>query len=166
MTIIVALLLAAAPASAAACTSSARLAEPWTSWTQSGDALAGTQVLGAPSLILGKPVTANLTPADHVQFATPPAKGGKEGYGGVFTVALKQPARVGIALSGAAWVDAVDGTTALASVDHGHGPDCSGIRKIVWFDLSAGRHIIQIAGSKTRDIRIMAADAKANQPGY
>lgn len=164
MTILAALLLAAAPAST--CAASPPLDEPWTSWTQSGDAIAGTQAFGAPSLILGKPVAASLTPADHVQFAAPPAKGAKEGYGGLFTVALKRPARIGIALSGAAWVDAVDGTQALTSVDHGHGPDCSGIRKIVWFDLSAGRHVIQIAGSKTRDIRIMAADGKANQPNY
>lgn len=164
MTILAALLLAAAPAPA--CANPAPLAEPWTSWTQSGEAVAGTQAFGAPSLILGKPVTASLTPADHVQFAAPPAKGAAEGYGGIFTVALKQPARVGIALSGPAWVDAIDGTAALASIDHGHGPDCSGIRKIVWFDLAAGRHIIQIAGSKTQDIRIMAADAKANRPNY
>lgn len=164
MTILAALLLAAAPAPG--CANPTPLAEPWTSWTQSGEAVAGMQAFGAPSLILGKPVAASLTPADHVQYAAPPAKDAKEGYGGLFTVALKQPARVGIALSGAAWVDAVDGTEALTSTDHGHGPDCSGIRKIVWFDLSAGRHIIQIAGSKTRDIRIMAADAKANQPNY
>jgi hypothetical protein len=49
-------------------------------------------------------------------------------------------------------------------VKHGHGPDCSGIRKIVWFDLPAGRHIIQIAGSQARTIKVMAADAQANQP--
>lgn len=159
-----ALLLAVASPAMPACAAPAPLAEPWTSWTQSGDAVAGTQAFGAPSLILGKPVAASLTPADHVQFAAPPAKGAKEGYGGLFTVALKQSARVGIALSGPAWIDIVQGATAVASVDHGHGPDCSGIRKIVWFDLPAGRHIVQIAGAPRGDIRIMAADAKANQP--
>jgi hypothetical protein len=164
MTILAALLIAAAPVAAAECATPAPLAEPWTSWTQSGQARVGSQANGAPALILGKPVVAALTPAAHVQFAVPPGKGAKEGHGGLFTLSLRQAARVGIALDGAAWVDVVTGTTALASVEHGHGPACSGIRKIVWFDLPAGRHLVQIAGSKAATMRVMAADAKANQP--
>ncbi|MDI1294415.1 MAG: hypothetical protein PSY12_00720 [bacterium] len=162
MTILAALLLAST--AAPVCAAPAPLAEPWTSWRQSGEAKAGAQLLGAPTLILGKPVTAALTPADYVHFAAPPAKGAKEGQGGLFTLSLKQAARIGIALSAAAWIDVVDGTTAIASVEHGHGPDCSGIRKIVWFDLKPGKHIVQIAGSAAPTLRIMAADAKANQP--
>ena len=164
MSMLLALLLAAAPVADPVCAAPVPLAEPWTSWTQSGQARAGAQALGAPALILGKPVVATLTPIVHVQFAAPPAKGAAEGFGGVFTLSLKQAARVGIGLSGPAWVDVVTGTTPVASVDHGHGPDCSGIRKIVWFDLSAGRHLVQVAGSKNAEIRVMAADAKANQP--
>ncbi|WP_416464114.1 hypothetical protein [Sphingomonas sp. VDB2] len=164
MTILFALLLAAAPVAEPACTAPAPLAEPWTSWTQSGRAQAGAQVQGAPALMLGKPVVADLTPADYVQFAAAPGKGAKEGHGGLFTLSLRQAARIGIALDGPAWVDVVTGKVAVESVEHGHGPACSGIRKIVWFDLPAGRHIVQIAGAKAPTIRIMAADAKANQP--
>lgn len=160
MTMFAALLLAAAPV----CPDPAPLGEPWTSWTQSGEVKAGVQVQGAPPLILGKPVMAALTPAAYVQFAAAPGKGAKEGHGGLFGLSLKAAARIGIALSGPAWVDVVTGTTPVASIEHGHGPDCSGIRKIVWFDLPAGRHIIQIVGSKDASIRIMTADAKANQP--
>lgn len=161
MTILAALLLATA---VPACAAPAPLAEPWTSWSQSGRAIAGAQAQGAPSLILGKPLDVTLTPADHVHFAAPPAKGAKDGFGGLFALSLRQAARVGVALDGPAWVDVVTGKAATPSVDHGHGPDCSGIAKIVWFDLPAGRHLVQIAGSKAAKIRIMAADAKANQP--
>jgi hypothetical protein len=164
MTILTSLLIAAAPISAAECATPAPLAEPWTSWTQSGRAKAGAQAHGAPALILGKPVVATLKPAAHIQFAVPPGKGAKEGHGGLFTLPLRQAARVGIALDGPAWVDVVTGTTAVVSVEHGHGPACSGIRKIVWFDLPAGRHLVQIAGSKAATVRVMAADARANQP--
>lgn len=162
----VALWLAVASAQAAdpACASPAPLAEPWTSWTQNGQARAGAQTDGAPALILGKPVVAALTPAAYVQFAAAPGKGAKDGHGGLFTLSLRQAARVGIALDGPAWVDVVTGTTPQIAVDHGHGPACSGIRKMVWFDLSAGRHIVQIAGSKAASVRVMAADAKANRP--
>lgn len=146
------------------CASAPPLAEPWTSWTQSGTAMAGGTASTAPRLILGKPATATLRSGAQVQYAVPPGKNAPKSYGGLFTLAIKAPARIGIALSERAWIDAVTGKTALPSVDHGHGPDCSGIRKIVWFDLAPGLHTIQIAGAVKPTIRIMAADARANQP--
>ena len=159
MTILAALLLAAAPVAATHCTAPAPLAEPWTSWTQSGRAKAGVQAHGAPALILGKPVTATLTPAAHVQFAVPPGKGAKDGHGGLFTLSLKQAARVGIALDGPAWVDVITGTQAIASVEHGHGPACSGIRKIVDFDLTPGTYLLQVAGNEAPTLGLMVAPA-------
>lgn len=146
------------------CATAPSLAEPWTSWTQSGAATAGGTASTAPRLILGRPVTASLRPGAQVQFAVPPGKNAPKSYAGLFTLSVKMPSRVGIALSEGAWVDAAAGSTAIPSVDHGHGPDCSGIRKIVWFDLSPGLHTIQIAGSPKPTVRIMAADARANQP--
>ncbi|WP_176595808.1 MULTISPECIES: hypothetical protein [Sphingobium] len=161
-------LFALAPLSAQAapdpCASPPPLAEPWTSWPQSGAATAGATASTAPRLILGKPLTATLRPGPQVQFAVPPGKTLPKSYAGLFTLAVKDQARVGIALSDAAWIDAATGATALPSVDHGHGPDCSGIRKIVWFDLPPGLHTIQIASAPKPTIRIMAADARANQP--
>lgn len=157
------LLMLAAAAAAPDCAGAPSLPVPWTSWTQSWTATAGTQPNGAPSLLLGKPFVATLSPADYVQFAADPGKDGRQGFGGIFTLSVRQAARIGIALSGPAWVDVVSGTVTQPSVDHGHGPDCSGIRKIVWFDLPLGRHVVQIAGSKAREIRVMAADAQANQ---
>ena len=138
--------------------------EPWTSWGQSGTAIAGGEAASGPRIILGKPVRATLRPAAQVQFPSAPAKSAPKSYGGLFTLALRQPARVGIALSGPAWVDVVTGEHAQSSVDHGHGPECSGIRKIVWFDLSQGVHLVQISNAPQRQIRVMAADAGANRP--
>lgn len=151
------------PAETPACDAAPRLAEPWTSWSQSGDIVAGGEAASAPRLILGKPVTATLRPGDYVHFPVPPGKGGAQGHGGLFTLAVRNPARIGIALSDAAWVDVVKGTASIASVEHGHGPTCTGIRKIVWFTLSDGLHTIQIANAPQATIRIMAADAAANR---
>lgn len=138
--------------------------EPWTSWMQSGRAIAGGEVASAPRLILGKPVIATLRPLSQVQFVVPPAGIEKKAYGGLFSLAVKVPARIGIGLSEPAWVDLVTKRAVQSSVDHGHGPECSSIAKILWFDLSPGLHIIQIANASARAIRIMAADAQANQP--
>lgn len=145
------------------CDRAPRLAEPWTSWSQSGDAIAGGEADNAPRLILGKPVTATLRPGDYVHFPVKPAKGGATGHGGLFTLALKTPARIGIALSDGAWVDVVKGAASIASVEHGHGPACSNIRKIVWFTLSEGLHTVQLSNAPQATIRIMAVDAAANR---
>ncbi|PNQ01384.1 hypothetical protein [Sphingobium sp. SA916] len=162
------LLLAFAPlhaqAAADPCAGAPSLPEPWTSWTQSGTVTAGATASTAPRIILGKPVVAELRPGPQVQFIVPPGKVLPKSHAGLFTLAVKDAARIGIALSEGAWVDAATGTTALTSVAHEHGPACSGIRKILWFDLSPGLHTIQIASALKPSIRIMAADARANQP--
>ncbi|PDH69894.1 MAG: hypothetical protein CNE89_00390 [Sphingomonadaceae bacterium MED-G03] len=160
MPLLATLLIAAATP---ACAAPAPIAEPWTAWSQTGEANAGIDATDAPALVPGKPMETVLVPVGQVRFAAVPGKGAKEGYGGLFSLSLKEPGRVGIALSGAAWVDVVTEAKAAASVEHGHGPECSGIRKIVWFDLSAGRHIIQIAGAQARSIHVMAAEAEASQ---
>ena len=154
----------AAPAPAGPCRQAPPPAEPWTSWTQSGVAIAGGEAATAPRLILGKPVVATLRPQAQVQFTAKPPRAQRGGQGGLFTLALKDPARVGIGLSGPAWVDIVTGNAVATAVDHGHGPDCSGIAKIVWFDLPPGLHVVALSGAAGREIRVMAADARANRP--
>lgn len=162
------LLLTLAPLAAHAapdpCANTPVLAEPWTSWSQSGAAIAGGTASSAPRLVLGKPVNASLRPGAQVQFPVPPAKPQLKSYGGLFALSMKTPARIGIALSDGAWVDVINGTASFKSTGHAHGPSCSGIRKIVWFDLPQGLHAIQISGAAKPAIRIMAADALANQP--
>ncbi len=138
--------------------------EPWTSWMQSGTAIAGGVPHSAPRLILGKPVVATLRPTVQVQYAVQPEKQRPKSYGGLFTLAVKTPARIGIGLSGPAWVDIVMERQSVKSAGGDHGPECSAIGNIVWFDLPAGVHLIQIADSRTRELRVMAADLLANRP--
>lgn len=154
----------AAPLVPSRCDDAPMLAEPWTSWTQSGNVQAGGIASAAPRIILGKPVVATLRPAAQVQFPSAPGRDRVKGFGGLLTLAVRTPAHVGIALSEAAWVDILSGSTALPSMAREHGPDCSGIRKIIWFDLRPGLHTIQIAGAPSQKVRIMAADSRANQP--
>ena len=41
----------------------------------------------------------------------------------------------------------VRGTASVPSAAHAHGPDCTGIRKMVDFPLAAGADTVQIPGS-------------------
>ncbi len=74
-----------------------------------------------------------------------------------FTVA--KPGRYQVGLSDAAWIDVRLGNRALKSVTHGHGPACTGLRKIVGFDLAAGRYTLHIDGMKTDTIKAMIVPA-------
>lgn len=153
MPLIAALMLAASPS----CPTPAPLSAPWTAWNKAISANASAAATAAPAIAVGQSLDAILRPAADLRYAAAPAKGAGEGYGGLFTLVLPRPAKVGVALSGPAWIDVVSGEKAATSIEHGHGPDCSGIRKIVWFDLPAGRQLVQIAGAKETSIRVMAA---------
>ncbi len=60
-------------------------------------------------------------------------------------------------MSQGAWIDLVQKGERLKSADHAHGPDCSGIAKIVAFDLQPGRYWVQL--SEAKDATIYAAVA-------
>jgi homogentisate 1,2-dioxygenase len=62
-----------------------------------------------------------------------------------------------VALGSGAWIDVLKGKAAMASVAHGHGPDCSGIRKMVDFRLSPGRYTLQIAANGEQTLPLMIA---------
>ncbi|HEX8555674.1 MAG TPA: homogentisate 1,2-dioxygenase, partial [Sphingomonas sp.] len=62
-----------------------------------------------------------------------------------------------VALDSAMWIDVVAGTAAIASTTHGHGPACSGVRKMVDFALRPGRYVIQLSGSAKPQAVVMVA---------
>ena len=69
-----------------------------------------------------------------------------------FAVAAAGRYRVGLDQPG--WIDVVRAGVALKSVAHGHGPECSTIRKLVAFDLEPGSYTLRLG-------RLGSASAKA-----
>ncbi|HWU95526.1 MAG TPA: hypothetical protein VN029_08000 [Sphingomonas sp.] len=64
----------------------------------------------------------------------------------------------GIALDQGGWIDVVPGTeggAALTSVKHGHGPECSTIRKIVRFQLTPGTYRLYVSGLPGAKVKAM-----------
>lgn len=136
------------------------VADPWLTWNSPAKVDAGHGVQDAAPIPLARAFDAALHPIAHVRFAAAPGKPLlAKSHGGVFRLNLAWAAHVGIALSGPAWVDVVQGATPVASVAHGHGAPCSGIAKTVWFDLAEGAYTVQLANAPDAAIRIMAADA-------
>jgi hypothetical protein len=108
------------------------------------------------TLPLGEAFTATLRPSGSVFPPVRPSKLAAEGSSsGIFTFTAPEAGRYRVALGVGAWVDVVAEGQAVTSVTHGHGPACTGIRKMVDFDLKAGRHLLQVVGSPTPKVDIM-----------
>ncbi len=136
--------------SQAACTAQAGLAAPFASWSsRRALAAAGSlEDLGTARLTLGTAVDAQLLPTGAVRYPLRPEKpGGSVSHGGLFSFHVASPGRYRVALGSAAWIDVVGGGQALVSVAHGHGPACSGIRKIVDFTLAPGDYTLQVSAN-------------------
>lgn len=122
------------------------------------DAAADKNGLAAASVHEGRAVGAALRPTGDVHYLTQPGKpGGPVSYGGMFRLTVGEAATYRVALDSAAWIDVVSGTKAVLSSAHGHGPKCSGIRKVVDFQLKPGRYVLQIAASGTPDLSFLIA---------
>ena len=75
-----------------------------------------------------------------------------------------QVARAGtyrVALGTSAWIDVVRAGRALPSQAHGHGPACTGIRKIVDFRLTPGRYVLQLSGTMATTLPVLIGRSEA-----
>ncbi len=126
-------------------------------WANATPLVASGEGGSAPELAAGKTVAVALLPTPQVHFvATPKKAGGPEGFSGLLAFEVKQAGTYRIALGAAAWLDVVSPEgAALTSLTHSHGPDCSGIRKMVDFELTKGRHTIQIAGAPVAQAKLL-----------
>ncbi|HJS10276.1 homogentisate 1,2-dioxygenase [Sphingopyxis sp.] len=77
-------------------------------------------------------------------------------FGGMIPIEVKKAGRLIVALDAGAWIDLVRDGAAVKSVTHGRGPACSGIRKMVEYDVTQGRYQLQIVNAPTASIHAMA----------
>lgn len=77
-------------------------------------------------------------------------------YGGMVPVDVRKPGRLLVALDRGAWIDLVQAGQRVKAAARRHGPVCSGIGKIVEFDVTPGRYLLQIVNAPEPTIRAMA----------
>lgn len=157
-----ALLLQTAPAVHEACPVVVPPPAEMANWAAPRSLDAGRTAAGAAVLTPGVAVTARLSSTPDVRYVVRPEKpGGSVSHGGLFTFTVATPGRYRIALGSAAWIDVLADGKPATSVAHGHGPACTGIRKMVDFDLGAGRYVLQVAGNGTADLPLMVTKLPA-----
>lgn len=86
-------------------------------------------------------------------------------YGGLNNINVEKAGRLKIALNDGAWIDLVKDGVAVPSVAHGHGAECSGIRKIVEFVVTPGTYIVQIVNAQHSSMSAMAILADQSSIG-
>jgi hypothetical protein len=130
MLLLALLLVQAAPAQTTACKATdASLPTALAGWSAPGDELV---LDGAVSLDTIDGSTLKDLP-----------KGAKPGRAAMIEFRVAKAGTYGIALDQPGWIDVLSGAAggeSLKSVAHGHGPECSTIRKIVRFQLAPGTY--------------------------
>ncbi len=117
--------------------------------------LAGWRQTGA-DLASGKAVAvATMDPATVRLAGVPLPK--QPGRMALQTVTIARAGTYGIALDQKGWIDVyrTGDATPLKTAAHGHGPDCSGIRKIVRYALVPGDYRIVVGGLAGAQARLM-----------
>ncbi|WP_326525852.1 hypothetical protein [Sphingomonas sp.] len=144
--IVYALLLAQAAAAQPACPATpAPLPADLAGWRESGADLSS-----------GKAVTlATVDPKVALLKDVPPPA--RPGNMVVASFRVTAAGSYGVALDQRGWIDlyAAGGSTPLKSAKHGHGPVCSGIRKIVRFDLVPGEYRVVIGELEGASAKLM-----------
>lgn len=119
-------------------------------------AAADAKGLAAARLVPGKGANAVLRRTSTIDYVVRPEKpGGSVSYGGLFAFSVPAAGTYRIALSSGAWIDVLKAKKAVESTAHGHGPDCSDIRKMVDFPLAKGDYVLQIAANGTPDLSLL-----------
>lgn len=130
-------------------------------WGTGATIAASSDPRSAPGLSPGATATLSLHPSDHVDLIAPPQrKSAGASNAGYAAVEITTPGTYRVALSDRAWIEVLKDGKAIRSTAHGHGPRCSGMRKIVDFELAKGRHLLQISGNPTATLHVMVVAAQ------
>lgn len=108
------------------------------------------------NLPVGQAATVTLRRTPEVRYPLRPEKpGGSVSYGGLIGIEVATAGTYRVALGSGAWIDLVRDGKAVVSIAHGHGPACSGIRKMVDFPLEPGRYTLQLAANGAPEIGVL-----------
>lgn len=135
-------------------------------WSERIPVTAGGAPRTAPVLTVGRATDLTLLATEEF---TPVVQPGKMAdvhtSGGIAMFQVTHAGTYRVALGSGAWIEVIQARKSLTSTAHGHGPMCTGIRKIVDFRLKPGRYVLQLSGSPTPVIPVLIVHAPAARHG-
>lgn len=135
------------------------LPEAWKSWESPEAVPAAATPATQSEILIGQAYAAPLKPTASVSYAVQPRKTNAGTSGGLFMLTIDKAGVYTIGLDLPGWIDVVRDGKVVKSSGHGHGPDCSTIRKMVDFRLDPGHYTVQISNAP-KDMAILAVVAK------
>jgi len=109
-------------------------------------------------LSLGEPRALTLVPAEQITWLQTPERLPAPGsLGAMLAFDIEHAGTYNVAVSDGAWIDVAGADGLVRSTNHGHGPSCSGIRKMVEFQLEPGSYALQISNSRHTIVRLLVA---------
>jgi hypothetical protein len=133
-------------------------------WTSPVESAAATEEANAAAveIVIGQATDLTLAPTPAVKYAVPPKRpAGSVSHGGLAAFQIETAGVYRVAIDSAAWLDILSDGKALESVNHGRGPDCTGIRKMVDFRLEPGIYLMQVVGNGTPTLRVLVTSLPA-----
>ncbi|EJL22619.1 hypothetical protein [Novosphingobium sp. AP12] len=143
---------------APACAAPAALPAELASWRSPTPLTAGRDRKSAAKAALtpGQAAVLTLSRTPDVRYPLRPEKpGGTVSFGGLATFTVKEAGTWRVALGAGAWVDVVKDGKAALSAAHGHGPDCTGVRKMVDYKLTPGSYTLQLAANAEDTLTVL-----------
>jgi hypothetical protein len=132
-------------------------------WRSKGDvgAVGGVGELSKAELRLGAAAKVTLLQTSKVDYPVRPEKpGGSVSHGGLLAFTVAEPGTYRVALSTPAWIEVVRDGKTIAPGSFGPGPECTSIRKIVEFPLTAGAHVLEIAANAENTVNVLVVRKK------
>ncbi len=113
---------------------------------------------GATVAANGTAIAITLQPTAQAALPKPPERAGKsETFAGFVRLSAPSAGPYKVSLSGAAWIDAIQGEQYLKPTAFSGATGCDGIRKSVTFTLSASPLLLQFSGVPTDTIMVVIA---------
>jgi hypothetical protein len=156
--IAIALSLLSAPAYATDCT---MVDQPW---AEASEAIAATSDSNDMATVLpGVAITLTLHPDGEVAYRSlPQGEGEAASFGGMAQVTIPTAGQWRVSIDRPAWVDLVSASGPAQTLRFGPGAACSGVRKAVTFDLTAGRHVLELSGSLDVQMGVLVEQVQAD----
>ena len=149
------------------CSAPAPLPPSYAGWADTDTVIAATEIggLAKAAMAAGRGTELGLHPDGQVTYITLPKGGGEAAsFGGLAEIEITRPGIYHVGLGDFVWVDLVRGGKATDPLRFGHGPECTPIKKVVDFDLSAGTYTIELSGSKLSTTRLIIVEADGQHP--
>jgi hypothetical protein len=113
------------------------------------------------SIKLNKASYVGLINTPKMQYVVRPTnEGGTVSYSGIFQIEIKESGTYRVVLGNASWIDVVKDGKGAQSIGHAHGPDYSGIRKMVDYALEVGTYTLQLSAGADSTTAILVTKIK------